>query len=199
MTDDELRADLLARIEARRSDVQAFLHERRPRNRRRVNATLVFTSLAAVFTIGPAAGGQTFSEAVQRALGLATDSVVWRVLCLLAFVVSAAAAVLTNITKTHDDSGQLSAAEAAGAELDGLGTLLRYGHLSVDDAVELYQQYTVKIAFVEASGPVPVPPATSPVTGADVVVPTTRHIAVPPPPRRGGGARTGGDRSGRGG
>jgi hypothetical protein len=153
MTDDDLRADLLARTERRRGEVRAWIRRQRPRTRRRVNATLVFTSLAALFTVGPAAGGTTFSGAVQRAFGLGSDSVVWRTLCLLAVLVSAAAAVLTNLGKVHDDAGQLAAAEAADAELEGLATLLRYGHLSLDDAVELYQQYTVKIPFVDAPEP----------------------------------------------
>jgi hypothetical protein len=184
MTDDELRADLLVRIEARRSEVRAFLRQRRPRSRRRANATLVFTSLAAVFTIGPAAGGESFAGAVQKTLGLASDSYVWRVLCLLAVVVSAAAAVLTNIGKNSEDPEHISAAEAADAELEGLTTLLRYGHLSLDDAVKLYQQYTVKIPFVEAAEPVAVTsagvaPAAAPADGPG---PGTQVMPAAPPP-----------------
>jgi hypothetical protein len=45
----------------------------------------------------------------------------------------------------------LSAAEAANAELEGLMTLLEFGHLPVEEAVKLYQQYAVKIPFVEDS------------------------------------------------
>jgi hypothetical protein len=185
MTDDELRTDLLSRIETRRSEVRAFLRQGRPRSRRRANATLVFTSLAAVFTIGPAAGGESFSGAVQKAFGLASDSTVWRTLCLLTVVVSAAAAVLTNMSKTHDDAGQIGAAEAADAELDGLATLLRYGHLSMDDAVKLYQQYTVKIPFVDAAEPVAVPPAAARSAAEGAPSPSTRAIPVVPPPGRG--------------
>ena len=39
---------------------------------------------------------------------------------------------------------------SAGLFISGLATLLQFGHLSMDDAVKLYQQYTVKIPFVPA-------------------------------------------------
>jgi hypothetical protein len=154
--DDDLRRDLLWRIEARRAAVQAFLRTYRPRTRRRANITIVLASLAAVFTAGPAVGGETFAESVQNTLRLQSDSYVWRVLCLLALLVSVGAAVLTNISKSQDDVARLSTAEAANAELEGLSTLLQFGHLSVQDAVKLYQQYIAKIPFVDdqaAAGP----------------------------------------------
>ena len=158
--DSELRRDLLQRIEARRAGVDAFLRDNRPRIRRRANVIIVLSSLSAAFTAGPALGGQSFAGSVQQGLGIGDDSVVWRVLCLLALVVSVAAAVLVNIAKGQDADARLSTAEAAGAELEGLATLLQFGHLALDDAVKLYQQYTVKIAFVPdpayaAVGPAP--------------------------------------------
>jgi hypothetical protein len=39
--------------------------------------------------------------------------------------------------------------EAARTELEGLSTLLEFGHLSVEDGVKLYQQYITKIPFVD--------------------------------------------------
>ena len=147
--DSDLRRDLLWRIETRRAAIQAFLRQQRPRTRRRINATIILSSLAALFTAGPAVGGETFAEGVQGAFGLDSDAYVWRVLCLLALVVSVSAAILTNIGKSEDDVAKVAAAEAANAELEGLTTLVRYGHLSVDDAVKLYQQYSSKILFID--------------------------------------------------
>lgn len=146
--DDELRRNLLVRIEHRRAAVQAFLAENRPRIRRRATVTIWLTSLAAVFTAGPALGGESFAESVQRNLGLDTSSVVWRVLCLAALLVSVGAAVMTNISRSQDADARLSTVEAVNAELDGLASLVRFGHLSVEDGAKLYQQYTVKIPFV---------------------------------------------------
>jgi hypothetical protein len=151
MNDDERRAHLVARIEARRAELSTFCRQHRPRNRRRANITLVLTSLAAVFTAAPAVGGEGFTEAVQKGLGLHSDSYVWRTLCLSALLVSAAAAVMTNIAKTHDDTEQIGAAQAACAELEGLVTLMEFSEIATDEAVKLYQQYVAKVAFVESA------------------------------------------------
>jgi hypothetical protein len=151
--DSELRRDLLMRIEQRRAAVQAFLRENRPRIRRRANVTIVLSSLAAAFTAGPALGGEPFAESVQRTLGLNTSSIVWRVLCFAALLVAVSAAVLTNIAKSQDSEARLSTVEAVNAELEGLANLLHYGHLSLEDGVRLYQQYTAKIPFVDDLAP----------------------------------------------
>jgi hypothetical protein len=147
--DDALRRDLLWRIEARRGSVQAFLRANRPRLRRRTNLAIVLSALAAVFTAGPAFGGETFASSVQNTFGLASDSYVWRTLCLLALIVSVGSAIMTNLTKATDDTGRLTAAEAANAELEGLTSLVQFGQLGVPDAVKLYQQYSVKIPFID--------------------------------------------------
>jgi hypothetical protein len=147
--DDALRRDLLWRIEARRASIQAYLREHRPRTRRRATITIVLSSLAALFTAGPALGGEPFAESVQDTLGLVSDSTVWRSLCLLALLVSVGAAILTNLGKAQDDVARLSSAEAANTELEGLAGLMHFGHLSVADGVKLYQQYIVKIPFVD--------------------------------------------------
>ncbi len=145
----DLRQDLLRRIAARRAAVKAFLRERRPRIKRRVTAKLVLTSSSAAFTAGPGFGGTNFTEAVGNLFDPSSSSDVWRVLCLLSTLVSVAAAVLATIDKSDNSVAQLSAAEAADAELDGLSTLLEFGHLSVEDGVKLYQQYITKIPFVD--------------------------------------------------
>lgn len=133
----------------RRAAVQAFLRANRPRIRRRANLTIVLSSLAAAFTARPALGGEPFAASVQRILGLASDVIVWQLLCLLALLVSVSAAVLTNVAKSQDSEARLSTVEAVNAELEGLASLLHFGHLSLEDAVKLYQQYTAKTPFVE--------------------------------------------------
>jgi hypothetical protein len=151
--DSDLRRDLVWRIEARRAAVQAFLRAHRPRTRRRANIIIICSSLSALFTAGPAFGGESFVDTVQDILDLRSDAYVWQFLCLFALLVSVAGAVLTNISKSQDDVNRLSMAEAANAELEGLSTLLQFGHLTVDDGVKLYQQYSVKIPFIEELPP----------------------------------------------
>jgi hypothetical protein len=173
--DDALRQDLLWRIEARRASIQAYLRENRPRTRRRATITIVLTSLAALFTAGPALGGEPFAESVQNTLGLVSDSTVWRTLCLLALLVSIGAAILTNLGKAQDDVARLSSAEAANTELEGLAGLMHFGHLAVQDGVKLYQQYIVKIPFVDDQ----------PGAGAGTQVPAApwQGQYAPPPPQ----------------
>src|SRR4051812_39213058 len=186
MADDgDLRRDLLWRIEARRGSIQAFLRAHRPRTRRRATITVVLSSLAALFTAGPALGGEPFAQSVQDSLGLASDSYVWRTLCLLALLVSVGAAVLTNLGKAQDDVARLSSAEAANTELEGLSGLMQFGHLSVEDGVKLYQQYIVKIPFVDdLAGAVPVsqPQPAVPWRGQYAPPATPRPYAPPPLP-----------------
>jgi hypothetical protein len=185
--DSDLRRDLLWRIDARRASVQAFLRENRPRTRRLATITVVLSSMAAVFTAGPALGGEPFAQSVQNALGLVSDSYVWRTLCLLAMVVSVGAAVLTNIGKSNNDMAKLSSAEAANTELEGLSSLLHFGHLSVEDGVKLYQQYSAKIPFVDDQpGATPPPPQPSgyylpPPGPYEPPQPLPQHYAPPPP------------------
>jgi hypothetical protein len=183
--DDDLRRDLLWRIEARRASVQAFLRTHRPRTRRRANVAIVLSSLAALFTAGPAFGGEGFAAAVQSTLNLRSDSYVWRILCLLALLVSVSSATLINISKSQDDVAKLSTAEAANAELEGLSSLLQFGQLPVQDAVKLFQQYSVKIPFVDdepGGGPgYYVPPPPRPVHHAPP--PQGPGNWPPPPPR----------------
>jgi hypothetical protein len=185
--DSDLRRDLLWRIDARRASVQAFLRENRPRTRRLATITVVLSSMAAVFTAGPALGGEPFAQSVQNALGLVSDSYVWRTLCLLALVVSVGAAVLTNIGKSNNDMAKLSSAEAANTELEGLSSLLHFGHLSVEDGVKLYQQYSAKIPFVDDQpGATPPPPQPSgyylpPPGPYEPPQPRPQHCTPPPP------------------
>jgi MFS family permease len=183
--DTGLRRDLLAHIDARRASVQAFLREHRPRIRRRATITIVLSSLAAVFTAGPAFGGEPFAQTVQGIFGLQSDSTVWRLLCFLALLVSVSAAVLTNLSKSQDDVARLSGAEAANAELEGLSGLLQFGHLAVEDGVKLYQQYTAKIPFVEDQ-PVGAPGFTGPaVQGPGYYAPPPQGPASYGPPPQG--------------
>jgi hypothetical protein len=182
--DSELRRDLVRRIEARRASVQAFLRDHRPRTRRRATATIVLSSLAALFTAGPAFGGEGFTQSVQDIFGVRDDSTVWRLLCLLAVIVSVGAAVLTNIGKSQDDVARLSSAEAANAELEGLSSLLQFGHLTVDDGVKLYQPYTAKIPFVDDQPGGRGEPQGVPPQGPGVYVPPPQSAGpyyVPPP------------------
>jgi len=156
MTDEaRLRRQLLARIEKRQADIDAFLHGTRPRRNRMTNISIVSSAMAAVFTAGPAIGGLTFAQAVQRGLALDQAALVWRTLCGGALIVSLVAAISTNLSKSQDLAGRVAAAEVCHTELEGLRAFVEFRHLPVEEAVELYQQYCAKIPFVEEAPHVP--------------------------------------------
>jgi hypothetical protein len=147
----EDRQELLRRIGAQRANIDAFLRQVRPRSVRLANISIISSAAAAIFTAGPALGGVSFAEAVQRAFSLSTNSVVWRVLCLVAMLVSLVATISIQLSKSQNTAAQLSAAEACDTELEGLQTLLELAQLPVRDAADLYLKYISKIPFVRGS------------------------------------------------
>jgi hypothetical protein len=145
---DEGRRELLRRIEAQRANIDAFVRRVRPRSVRLANIGIVSSATAAVFTAGPALGGVSFAEAVQRVFSLPATSIVWRTLCLIAMFVSLVATISVQLGKSQDMAAKISAAEACDTELEGLQTLLELAQLPVRDAAELYLKYIAKIPFV---------------------------------------------------
>ena len=71
---------------------------------------------------------------------------------------------------------RLSSAEAANTELEGLAGLVQFGHLPVEDGVKLYQQYIVKIPFVDDH------PSAVPMSQPQPAVPWQGPYAPPSPP-----------------
>jgi hypothetical protein len=147
--DQEARQRLTENIEQRQSAIKVFLRRARPRRNRLATTSVVGSALAAGFTAGPAFGGTKFAEGVQGALTLDQSSIVWQGLCLAAMLMSVVAAVSTNLANSHSVAARVSAAEACNAQLEGLQTALTFGRLPVEDAVQLYQQYTTQVAFVD--------------------------------------------------
>ena len=43
----------------------------------------------------------------------------------------------------------MSAAETSSAQLEGLQVAFNFGHIEIEEAVKLYQQYSTQVPFVE--------------------------------------------------
>ena len=142
------RRELSTRIEERRGTIRNFLRRARPRRTRLTNISILGSSLAAAFTVGPAAGGTRFTEAVKNLFALPDDSVVWRVLCLAAVLLSLAAAVATNLANSANLASQVSAAEACLGELEGLQLSLSLGNVPLEDVIQAYRQAIAKVSFL---------------------------------------------------
>lgn len=147
--DIDVRAELRARIETRRAGIAAFLRDVRPRRNRLTNISIVSSALAAAFVAGPALTGVRFTERVKQDLSLDTSAAVWQPLCLAALIVSLISVISSNLSKSQDLAARVTAAEVCNTELEGVLTSLQFGHLSVEDAVEQYQESVSKIPFVE--------------------------------------------------
>jgi hypothetical protein len=151
----DVRQDLFDRIAARRASITVYLDGSRPRSGRLTMVAIISSAVATVLVAGPALGGEAFAGGVGGALGLSADSIVWRVLCFLAMLASLLAAISTNLQKSQDLAGRISAAEAVDADLEGLQTLLQFGKTPTTDAVNLYQGYVARIPFVDEQVPSP--------------------------------------------
>jgi len=159
MSDDlKMRKQLRTRIEHRRIDLDEYLRRARPR-RNVLNVTsIVCSSLAAAFTAAPAIGGPRAMQAIASEFELESASLVWRPLCVAAFVVALAAAIAANLHRSQDLPGHVSAAEACRAELESLLTMLDFHDLPLSEAAELYEQCMRKVPFVEEGQPSGTPP-----------------------------------------
>ncbi len=149
MSDDATqRQQLLDRIKAKRASITAFVRELDMSGDRQTNLSIICSAVATALTAGPALGGTSFSGGAAKALALPDDSLVWRILCLGAMVLSLVATISLNLYKSHDVAGRLSKAEAASAGLEGLETLIEFGQISVVEAAKLYQQYVAEVSFI---------------------------------------------------
>lgn len=150
---DDLRQRLIQRIQARRVKIHAFGRDLERRGNRLTNLSIVCTAVTAVFTAGPALGGQNFAVNVQQMLGLGSSSNVWQPICLLAVILSAVAAGANNLYKSQEIASRLAKAESCSALLDGLLTALEFGQLSLPEATKQYQQYITAVPFIPEEYP----------------------------------------------
>ena len=148
MTED-MREELLGQIAHRRTSIDEWLRVNRPRSSRLSTVSIISSALAAVFVAGPALGGEQFTGSAADALSLDTGAPVWRFLCVLGLIASVVAAIATNLHKSQDLAARITAAESCDADLEGLQTLLRFGRISTEEAVDLYKGYLARIPHVD--------------------------------------------------
>jgi hypothetical protein len=149
MDDAQNRQDLTRQIDERRNDIRAFLRRARPRRNRLTSVSIVASALVAALTAGPGFGQDTFNSAVASIFSLSSPSVVWQVICILSSVLSLVAAIASSLSNSRNSAEQISSAESASAQLDGLLTALKYGEMPLGDAARLYQEYSSKAAFID--------------------------------------------------
>jgi len=137
---------LLQRIAGKRSEIAAYLSTTQPRNRRLANTAVICSAIAAALTTGPAVGGKPLTAWLTGTLGL--TSPVWQLLCLAATVCSVAAAIATNMSKSHETVSKILRAQTCDAKLEGLETLIDMDQIDLQKASSLYTQYLPEISFI---------------------------------------------------
>jgi hypothetical protein len=145
----ETRQRLSDRIEEKQSALRSYLERLRPRRHKLTEFSVTGSVLAAMLTAGPAFGGTGFTAAVQGMFSVGDASVVWRVLCLGAVILSVGAGLATNFANSQALAEKVTAAETAIAQLEGLQLSLGFGHIATDEAAMLYKQFVSHVAFVD--------------------------------------------------
>jgi hypothetical protein len=145
---EDLKQKLLDRIKAKQAGINVYARSLEQRGVRLTNLSIICTSLTTVLTAGPALGGTKFTGSTSAILGLASDSIVWQVLCLGAVVLSLAAAIISNMNKSTESATRLAKAQTAAVLLERLEMNLALDQVTVDAAAKQFQDYIAEAPFI---------------------------------------------------
>ncbi|MBW8889595.1 MAG: hypothetical protein JF616_17705 [Fibrobacteres bacterium] len=141
--------DLVARIRAKRTQVDVWLARMRPRKRRLLNTTIIGGGISALLTAGPALGGKPFTDWLTGSLALTSPS--WRLLCGMAAVASCSAALATQIIKSNSLEENLAKAQGCSAKLEILELALAAGQIDFKAGLEEFARCAESIAFLQGA------------------------------------------------
>ena len=144
---DDQRRDLLARIQEKRRQVDAFVGTALPRKKRLLNVTIIGGTLAAALTAGPAAGGATFTGWLTSTFGLTSPA--WQILCGAAALCSLAATVSTQVLKTQNIEEYVARAQSCRAKLEVLDVGLTTGHIDTSHATSEFIRCVEEVSFLD--------------------------------------------------
>ena len=138
--------DLSAHIDRFRSQVAAYLIHARARQRRLINLAIVAGAVATVLTASPALGGVSFSDWLNETFGLTSPA--WQVLCAGAALCSLAAAISTQLLKSHAIDEHVARAEAVRAKLEALDMGRITGRLTPEQVATEYSACIEQASFL---------------------------------------------------
>jgi MFS family permease len=143
----DARHDLLARIQEKRRQVDAFLGAALPRKRRLLNVTIIGGTLAAAFTAAPAAGGPSFTGWLTATFGLTSPA--WQVLCGAAAGCSIAATVSTQLLKSQHVEEHVARGQSCRAKLEVLEIGISTGQLEPAQATTEFIRCVEEVSFLD--------------------------------------------------
>ena len=151
--DSQNRNDLPANdvstwVERRRIEIGDYLDRMQARQRRALNVAIVAGACASVLTASAAIGGQRLANWLTLSFGLSSPA--WQILCAVATVCSLAAAISTQLLKSHNVDERIARAQTANAKLDIIRFGLATGHLTVADAAAEFNAAIELSSFVSS-------------------------------------------------
>jgi len=144
MTNSEPDQSFLKRIKDRRRTIRSFVDALEPKGIRLTNLNIVCSAIATLLTATPAVLGKKLTDV----LGSSANPVTWQVLFAGAAFFSLIATVAANVYKSNDMASRLAKAQACGAKLEGLETLLELGQISLKEAATQYTKLISEISFI---------------------------------------------------
>jgi hypothetical protein len=138
--------DLSAHIDRFRSQIAAYLIHARARQRRLINLAIVAGAVATVLTASPALGGVAFSDWLNETFGLTSPA--WQVLCAGAALCSLAAAISTQLLKSHAIEEHVARAEAVRAKVEALDLGRITGRLTPEQVATEYSACIEQASFL---------------------------------------------------
>jgi hypothetical protein len=145
----DLRANLLGWIKQKRPEVEAYLRLAASRRRLLTNTTIVAGTLAATLTAAPALGGKSFADWLTSTLSLSSPA--WQLLCGVASLCSVAAAVATQLLKSHNIEDRVTRAQGARVKIEMLEIRIESGLITPTEAADDYMKCIGDITFIQAS------------------------------------------------
>jgi hypothetical protein len=133
-------------VDRRRAEIGDYLDRTQARQRRALNVAIVAGASASVLTASAAVGGQRFANWLASSLGPSLPA--WQVLCAVATFLSLAAAITTQLLKSHNVDERVARAQTARAKLDIVHFGLATGHLTEADAAAEYRASVELSSFI---------------------------------------------------
>jgi hypothetical protein len=139
-------SDLPSLISGTRAQVAAYLAHARVRQRRLINLAIVAGAFATVLTASPALGGVSFSDWLDETFGFSSPA--WQVLCATAAICSLAAAISTQLLKSHNVDENVARAENVRARLEALDLGRITGRLTPEQVATEYSACIAQASFL---------------------------------------------------
>jgi hypothetical protein len=133
-------------IERFRDQVSTYLLHARAKQRRLINLAIIAGAVATVLTASPALGGTAFADWLGETFGLTSPA--WQVLCAGAAVCSLAAAISTQMMKSHNIEEHVARAENLRARLEALDLGRLTGRLTPEQVADEYRECVQQASFL---------------------------------------------------